>query len=114
MKLLQVTIKNYKSIKSAEFKIKSIDGGHTYTLIGVNESGKSSFLKAISLVDEAEDVDYPKDFFDTNEEEISVTLNYKLEPDDEKNLQKDLLAKGFDSKTAENSSVTGSKVSSFL
>jgi len=57
MKLLSLTIKNFRSITN-------VDGTHTFTLIGINESGKSSFLKAVSLVDNGDEkIIFPKDYF---------------------------------------------------
>ena len=64
MKLLSLTIKNFRSIENETFNIQEVDGTHTFTLIGINESGKSSFLKAVSLVDnDDEKAIFPKDYF---------------------------------------------------
>ncbi len=94
MKLISVTIKNYRSIEEELFTIEEKDGSHTFTLIGINESGKSSFLKAISLVDDG-DVLFSKDFHDAKKA-IEIYLTYKLEPSDEKELNQALTDKGFD------------------
>lgn len=94
MKLQKITIKNFRSIEDETFDIEELDGGHTFTLIGINESGKSSFLKAVSLVDDGE-VLFPHDFFD-NKSPISVYLIYKLEQVEEKALKKELAEKGFE------------------
>lgn len=48
MKLEKIDISNYRSIESIEVEIKPIAGSFTFALLGINESGKSSFLKAIS------------------------------------------------------------------
>ena len=96
MKLLSLTIKNFRSIENETFNIQEVDGTHTFTLIGINESGKSSFLKAVSLVDnDDEKAVFPKDYFEESEP-ISVTLNYQLEPQDEKDLKNTLTEKGFE------------------
>ncbi|MBP9773342.1 MAG: AAA family ATPase [Candidatus Peribacteraceae bacterium] len=96
MDLQSLTIKNYRSIKNVSFKISTIDNGRTFCLIGVNESGKSSFLRALSLIDsDHEKVSFPKDFFNENEE-INISLKYKLNPNDEKLLKKILSEQGFD------------------
>src|SRR3989344_4548926 len=96
MKLTSLTIKNFRSIEDETFTIAEVDGTHTFTLIGINESGKSSFLKAISLVDkDDEKVIFPKDFFDESEP-ISVTLDYQFELQDEKDLKSTLVEKGFE------------------
>lgn len=96
MKLLSLTIKNFRSIENETFNVQEVDGTHTFTLIGINESGKSSFLKAISLIDnDDERVIFPKDYFE-EAEPVSVTLNYQLEPRDEKELKNTLTEKGFE------------------
>ena len=52
MKLASIILKNYKSIEELEIEIKEIDGSFTYALLGINESGKSSILKAISYFED--------------------------------------------------------------
>ncbi len=91
MKLNSITIENYRSIENATLEIKEIEGGYTYTLIGINESGKSSFLKAISLKDGLEPV-INQDFFDSGKP-ISITFNYTF-TDEEQKLIKDKLIEG--------------------
>mgnify|MGYP001613685531 CR=1 FL=1 len=96
MKLLSLTIKNFRSIEEETFNIAEVDGTHTFTLIGINESGKSSFLKATSLVDnDDEKVIFPKDYFEEGEP-IIITLNYQLEAQEEKELKNALAEKGFE------------------
>lgn len=96
MKLVSLTIKNFRSIEDETFTIAEVDGTHTFTLIGINESGKSSFLKAVSLVDnDDEKVIFPKDFFEEGEP-INITLNYELETQEEKELKNALTEKGFE------------------
>lgn len=95
MKLLSLTIKNFRSIEEETFDIVEVDNTHTFTLIGINESGKSSFLKAVSLVDNDEKVIFPKDYFEETEP-ISVVLNYGLEMQEEKDLKSTLVEKGFE------------------
>lgn len=94
MKLKEIQINNYRSIETETFLVEEKDGSSTYTLIGVNESGKSSFLNAISLIDSGS-VTYPKDFFDENKP-IEISLKYLLEPSDLTSLVKDLQAKNID------------------
>lgn len=96
MKLLSLIIKNFHSIEDETFDIAEVDGTHTFTLIGINESGKSSFLKAVSLIDnDDEKVIFPKDYFD-EAKSINVTLNYQLEAQEEKELKNALTEKGFE------------------
>lgn len=95
MKLLNLTINNFRSLESASFNIEEVkDGSYTFTLIGNNESGKSSFLKAISLVDK-DNALYPTDFYD-DKKPIEIFLSYELEPYDKKELKKELMDKGFE------------------
>lgn len=50
MKIVSIEINNYRSIKNLLIPIKELeDRTLTYGLIGVNEAGKSSILKAIAL-----------------------------------------------------------------
>lgn len=52
MKLISIKIFNYRSIDAAELSLEVLgDGSCTYGLIGLNEAGKSSILKAIALKD---------------------------------------------------------------
>ncbi len=88
MILTQITIKNFRCIDSLLFNIEPIDGGNTYTLLGINESGKSSFLKAISLIDNGE-ADFPQDFFD-DQKPIELCLKYKMSDTNIKDFKIDL------------------------
>jgi predicted ATP-dependent endonuclease of OLD family len=94
VKLEKITIKNYRSIQNQNFVLNEKNKSFTYTLIGINESGKSSFLNAISLVNEGEVV-YPRDFFDENEP-IEVILTYSLTINDSKFLNQELTKKNID------------------
>jgi len=52
MKIQSVQIKNYRSIEDLTLNFLSLkDGSLTYGLIGLNEAGKSSILKALALKD---------------------------------------------------------------
>ncbi len=97
MKLKKITIKNFRSIEEQTLNIKEIGGSYTYALIGVNESGKSSFLKATALFD-AEAPSFPDDFHDETKP-VEVIFQYELETVDKDDLQKELKSKGFDEKT---------------
>lgn len=87
MLLKNITISNYRSVESQtiSFNRKSSDDSCTYGLIGVNEAGKSSILKAIALV---QGVVFPeqKDFR-RREQPISVTFVYEIENADEVKLR---------------------------
>jgi len=86
MKLSKIRIENYKSIESVEFDVVEINGSYTYSLLGINESGKSSFLKAISLYED-DDLKYPNDYFDEYSQ-VKIALNYLLNENDYKGLFK--------------------------
>jgi predicted ATP-dependent endonuclease of OLD family len=96
MRLNKITIKNFRSIENIVLPIEEINGSYTFSLIGINESGKSSFLRAIALVDEGE-VNYPQDFYDETTP-IAISLEYTLNGREEKAIINDLLSKGFDKK----------------
>lgn len=56
MLLKKITIYNYRSIEILSFDINKLeDKTYTYGLIGVNEAGKSTILKAIALKDGLKD-----------------------------------------------------------
>src|SRR3990167_2648564 len=94
MKIKSITIENFRSIENETFNVAELYGGKTFTLIGINESGKSSFLRAVSLVDDGE-VLFPKDF--CNEAKpVDIFLTYTLGASEEKELKKMLLEKGFE------------------
>ena len=56
MILKSIQIKNYRSIEEISFDIIPLsDNTFTYGLIGVNEAGKSTILKALALKDGLKD-----------------------------------------------------------
>lgn len=79
MKLEKIIIENYKSIEYVEFDIIDVDGSNTFSLLGINESGKSSFLKAISLV-AGEEISFPIDYFDQNNP-VKILFQYSVYKD---------------------------------
>ncbi len=89
MELKKLIIQNYKSIEFLEFEITKIKNSYTYSLLGVNESGKSSLLKAISLIDN-EDLIYPTDYFNDSLP-VCIKLYYVPDEDELKELKKKLI-----------------------
>jgi len=90
MRLQSIKIKNYRSIEDLSFDIKALDdGSYTFGLIGVNEAGKSSLLKAIALKDSIEPLT-PLDFKNKSKS-IEVIYEYKLEDSDEVDVFSDLI-----------------------
>lgn len=51
MKLTKIKLENYKSIKELEFDVRKHGDSHTVMLVGINESGKSNILEAMSYLD---------------------------------------------------------------
>ena len=91
MKLENITLSNYRSIHSVQLPIKRVKRSNTYCLFGVNESGKSSFLKGLSLYDE-KDLKYPEDYFDDSEP-VSLIFEYKTNESNVKVLREKLKSK---------------------
>jgi len=54
MKITKIIIENFKSIKKIEFDIKKYGDSYTTMFLGINESGKSNILEAISFLDTPE------------------------------------------------------------
>lgn len=82
MQLQSIQIKNYRSIEDITFDVNLLeDSSYTFGLIGVNEAGKSSILKAISLKDNSTLLT-PKDFNNKNKN-IEILFKYKLEASDD-------------------------------
>lgn len=81
MKLISTKIKNYKSIKEVVFNLDYKIPEQTYSLIGINEAGKSSFLEAISLFDENEKV-IEKKFFHNENGDVSGDVEVVFEYED--------------------------------
>ena len=98
MKLKNISVSNFRSIDNQSLGIKEIGGNYTYALIGVNETGKSSFLEAVALYDEGTP-NFPDDFHDDTKP-IQIAFRYELDAGDREELQDELKSKGFDEKTA--------------
>lgn len=77
MKLNTIGISNYRSIAELSFPIQTLsDGTRTFGLIGVNEAGKSSILKALTFLSIGNSPNI-NDFRDVNSP-IRVTLSHGL------------------------------------
>ena len=105
MKLDKINISNYRSIESLELDVKAVNGSNTFALLGINESGKSSFLQALSLVESGQ-INHPLDYFNQRKE-VYVQLSYTLEKEEKEFLQKHLVEeKGFPEELAKKVDVT--------
>jgi predicted ATP-dependent endonuclease of OLD family len=97
MKLKQIKINNFRSIEKLAFDVSPVSESNTYTLLGINESGKSSFLRAVNLIDD-DQILFPQDFHDDSKE-VAVKLKYNLTDEENKILKEELAAKyKFDKK----------------
>lgn len=91
MLLNKIEIRNFKSIENISFEFSKMkDNSFTYGLIGVNEAGKSSILKAIALKDEIITAN-PNDFR-VKSKPIEIVYSYNLDMADIQSL-KDALNK---------------------
>jgi predicted ATP-dependent endonuclease of OLD family len=93
MKLKQIKISNYRSIENIQLALNEVNGSSTFALLGINESGKSSFLQALSLLESGQ-INHPLDYFN-QKEEVSIQMEYELEVIEIKDLSKILEEKGF-------------------
>lgn len=94
----KITIKNFRSIKNPiGFEIKKIGDKNCYILLGINESGKSSILDAISLKERLHDVNYSIDCnYDAEENDEPITITYELEVDNFVFFKDKLIELGID------------------
>lgn len=77
MKLLSVQILNFRSVVDISFEAPMLeDSSFTYGLIGINEAGKSSILKAIALKDGLIPLT-AKDFED-KQKPVEILFNYQI------------------------------------
>jgi len=83
MRISRITIENFRSIREPiSFNIKKIGLGHCYILLGINETGKSNILYAISLLNKETNTNYGIDCNKEAEEvgeDILITYNLKVE-----------------------------------
>lgn len=91
MRLQEITIENYRSIKKVSIDIaEREDSSFAYGFIGINEAGKSSILKAIGLKDGLVDSLGTKlplaNDFRVKGSEITVTYRYKISQKENKDL----------------------------
>ena len=79
MKLKSINILNYKSIENLIIEInQNEDNSYTYGIIGENEVGKSSILKAIALIDNLDTIKVNRLDFNNKENPIEVFFDYEV------------------------------------
>lgn len=93
MKLKSIEVHNFRSIEEASLKIEEVGSSYTFTLIGINESGKSSFLEGVSLVED-ETVSFPSDYHDSKKP-ITIVFNYDIDRSDVEEVHEHLSEKNF-------------------
>lgn len=71
MRLDRAVIRNFRSIESLTFKFEP----RCRVLVGINESGKSNILRALSLLDEATEID-PDDLREIRPDESPISEAY--------------------------------------
>ena len=98
MKVTKVIIENFKSIKDEiSFEIKKIANKSCFILLGINESGKSNILEAISLLNPEQKVDYNIDCnSEAEEEKKKISITYELQIDNYNFYKKQFIKKGLD------------------
>ena len=111
MRYKSFTISNYKGISQVDFQISKSEGS-VYTLVGLNESGKTTILEALSLFyvygksKESEETLYKSDVSDWHKAiprgsqdnfngKISISASVELESEDIADLTKLIASKGY-------------------
>ena len=108
MKILSISVTNFRSIREkAVLQLKKIGGATSYILLGINESGKSSLLEAVGLLDGQYPLDYETDCHkDGQEEDEPVEVLYELELDSGFDLKQALIDNGLEEALASKVKIT--------
>jgi ABC-type uncharacterized transport system ATPase subunit len=78
--LKKIIIKNYRSIENLEIYIPIKDSeSNCFGLVGINEAGKSSILKAIALKDNIKAISVNPNDFKNDSNPIIIEFKYELE-----------------------------------
>ena len=98
MKTTKIKIKNFKSIKDEIFlEVKNIDNKNCCILLGINESGKSNILEAISLLSDEQGMNhklYCNNQAQENEED-DISIVYEQQCDKQDDFEKELIKIGI-------------------
>lgn len=100
MRYTKFSVQNFKGIKSLELDLTVSPAYRATTLVGLNESGKTTILEAINLIqkDFDEELSYlliPRSSQYKFSEPIVVTATLELDADDNVHLKKEALSQGF-------------------
>jgi len=92
MKYCKFVIKNYKGIPSIELDLDKKPSSNIFTLVGLNESGKTSILEAIYLFQKSiskvqAHTLIPRDQQHAFSDYVSITASLELEESDLKNIK---------------------------
>lgn len=85
MNVYSVSINNYKSIRDTELKIDPDENGKVFSLLGVNETGKTSILQAIDIAVNQKQLTYKNDCYkpaQDNDEKVEIEIELTLNSDD--------------------------------
>ena len=95
MKIISATINNYRSIEELELDLGSEGNSYCRILAGINESGKSNVLKALSLLSQDSSVAYSKDINKkAKAAKKDITVKYTLDETSHQTLKEHLTASG--------------------
>ena len=89
MKYIKFNIKNFKGIKNETLKLDIKPDLKVFSLVGLNESGKTSFLQAISSFQNGiknKDTVIPKDKKRNFNDTVSISATVALDDKDEKKI----------------------------
>lgn len=93
MRYTKLRIKNFKGIKNLELDLNKNPKSKIFTLVGLNESGKTSILEAINLIqnkisdEETHKMIHKSQQFNFNDK-IIIEAELELEENDEKEIKK--------------------------
>lgn len=77
MKITSIFIKNYRSLKNESIRTMTISNQTCFIFLGINESGKSNLLSAISLLNKEAEFNYARDC-NKDLEDQSILVKYSL------------------------------------
>ncbi|MDO4780945.1 MAG: AAA family ATPase [Candidatus Saccharibacteria bacterium] len=98
MKYIEFNIKNYKGIKDERLKLDTLPEMKIFTLVGLNESGKTSVLEAINSFQNGiknKDSVIPKDKKMNFNDTVVLSATALLDENDEKIIKNLCQKKGF-------------------
>jgi len=98
MRYIEFRVQNYRGIKDETLKLKLTPDLKIFTLVGLNESGKTSFLEAVNSFQNGiknKDTVIPKDKKMNFNDSIVVTATVSLDENDEKKVKEFCTKQGF-------------------